>query len=140
MYMNFWYPACQSSSLTEQPLKRKMLGLDFVLFRDASGRAHCLSNTCIHRGGSLGGGRVKGDCIQCPYHGWEFGGDGRCRKIPSLGPDAKIPQRARVVRKVLEQIERQEAVELVSLGVDRRCIAKAYISEPEPTATIDRQL
>lgn len=96
MFINFWYPVCQSSTLADKPLKRSMLGLDFVIFRSADGEAHCLSNTCVHRGGSLGGGQVKGDCIQCPYHGWEFDGDGQCRKIPSLGRDGKVPARARV--------------------------------------------
>jgi len=96
MFINFWYVAEQSDKIKDQPIKRRMLGQDFVLFRDSQGAAHCLSNTCTHRGGSLGSGKVNGDCIQCPYHGWEFGGDGECRKIPSLGTDAKIPARARV--------------------------------------------
>jgi phenylpropionate dioxygenase-like ring-hydroxylating dioxygenase large terminal subunit len=73
-----------------------MLGQDFVLFRDSNGQARCLANTCSHRGGSLAGGKVRGDCIQCPYHGWQFDGDGQCRKIPSLGKDASIPARTRV--------------------------------------------
>ena len=73
-----------------------MLGQDFVLFRDTTGRVRCLADTCIHRGASLGLGKVKGDCIQCPYHGWQFDGDGACRKIPSLGAQARIPGRARV--------------------------------------------
>lgn len=96
MFINFWYPAARSTELTDQPVKRRMLGQDFVLFRDSAGRAHCLADTCIHRGASLGLGKVKGDCIQCPYHGWQFAGDGQCRKIPSLGSDARIPGRARV--------------------------------------------
>jgi phenylpropionate dioxygenase-like ring-hydroxylating dioxygenase large terminal subunit len=96
MFINFWYPACESSQLTDQPVKRRMLGLDFVLFRDSEGQAHCLSNTCTHRGGALASGKVTGDCVQCPYHGWQFDGDGRCQYIPSLGRDAKIPARARV--------------------------------------------
>jgi len=96
MYINFWYPACESSALTDTPLKQRMLGQDFVLFRDSDGVAHCLSNTCTHRGGSLSGGKVTGDRVQCPYHGWQFDGDGRCHRIPSLGRDAKIPARARV--------------------------------------------
>ena len=57
---------------------------------------HCLANTCVHRGGSLAGGKVRKDEVQCPYHGWQFDGDGRCTKIPSLGKDARIPARARV--------------------------------------------
>ena len=96
MFINFWYVAGLAEEFTEKPLKRRMLGLDFVLFRDSDGRPHCLSNTCVHRGGSLAGGKVVGNNVQCPYHGWEFDGDGLCHRIPSLGPDAKIPARARV--------------------------------------------
>ena len=96
MFINFWYPTIVSSELTDQPVKRRMLGLDFVLFRDSDGVARCLSNTCVHRGGSLAGGKIKNGCVECPYHGWQFDGDGRCQRIPSLGPDARIPSRARV--------------------------------------------
>ncbi len=96
MFINFWYTAGRSSDIGAEPVKRRMLGQDFVLFRDSNGSVHCLADTCIHRGASLGLGKVKGDCIQCPYHGWQFDGDGACRKIPSLGANAKIPSRARV--------------------------------------------
>lgn len=96
MFINFWYAAEWSDRLGDQASRVRMLGQDFVLFRDSSGTARCLSNTCVHRGGSLGGGKLKGDCVQCPYHGWEFDGAGQCRKIPSLGAGAKIPARARV--------------------------------------------
>ncbi len=96
MFINFWYVAGRSDTLTDQPIKRRMLGQDFVLFRDTDGHAHCLSNTCTHRGGSLAGGRIKGDCIECPYHGWQFDGSGRCVRIPSLGANGRVPGRARV--------------------------------------------
>ena len=96
MFINFWYAAAEVSELTDQPIKRRMLGQDFVLFRDSKGAAKCLANTCTHRGGSLGEGKVKGDCVQCPYHGWQFNGDGHCIRIPSLGINARIPARARV--------------------------------------------
>ena len=96
MFINFWYPAGKSADIQDKPVKQRMLGQDFVLWRDSAGKVHCLSNTCVHRGGSLAGGKVNGDCMQCPYHGWEFDAEGRCTKIPSLGKDAKIPARARV--------------------------------------------
>ena len=96
MYINFWYAVEWSDEVADEPMRVRMLGQDFVVFRDSAGAAHCLANTCVHRGGSLAGGRLKGDNLQCPYHGWEFDGDGRCRKIPSLGADARIPGRARV--------------------------------------------
>ena len=96
MYINFWYPVCTAEELTsDEPLQVKLLGLKFVAFRDSTGRAHVLSDTCIHRGGSLSNGKVEGDCIACPYHGWQFSGDGACQHIPSLG-DKKPPGRAKV--------------------------------------------
>ncbi len=96
MFINFWCPAEQSKNIQDAPLRVRMLGQDFVLWRDAAGKVHCLSNTCSHRGGSLGSGKIKNDRIQCPYHGWQFDGDGRCRAIPSLGPKPSIPARTRV--------------------------------------------
>jgi phenylpropionate dioxygenase-like ring-hydroxylating dioxygenase large terminal subunit len=93
VFINFWYVAEASEKLTDTPLKVRMLGQSFVLFRDRSGTAHCLSNVCIHRGGSLATGRVEGDCIECPYHGWQYDGDGICRAIPSMGATAKIGRR-----------------------------------------------
>ncbi len=96
MFINFWYPAVESKTLADQPLKRRMLGQDFVLWRDEEGQAHCLSNTCCHRGGSLGDGLVAAGCVQCPYHGWRFNGHGQCVRVPSIGMNAKPPGRARV--------------------------------------------
>jgi len=96
MFINFWYPAEWSDKLADAPVRVRMLGQDFALFRDSSGTARCVSNTCVHRGGSLASGKLAGDCLRCPYHGWEFDGDGVCRRIPSLGPAARVPARARV--------------------------------------------
>ena len=96
MYINFWYPICTADELTQaSPLQVKLMGLRFVAFRDSKGRAHLLSDTCIHRGGSLAKGVVAGDCVACPYHGWQYSGDGQCQKIPSEG-DTKPPARAKV--------------------------------------------
>ena len=78
MYINFWYPVILSEELKDEPVKVRMLGQNFVTFRDSKGAPKTLSDTCVHRGGSLSGGVVRGDCIQCPYHGWRFDGEGEC--------------------------------------------------------------
>jgi phenylpropionate dioxygenase-like ring-hydroxylating dioxygenase large terminal subunit len=39
---------------------------------------------------------VVNDCVACPYHGWEFRGDGKCTFIPSQEAGIPIPARARV--------------------------------------------
>jgi len=94
--MNFWYPVAASEEVTnEAPLRVRILSLDFVAFRDQAGAAHVLSDTCIHRGAALGKGKMVGDCVQCPYHGWQYNGDGRCMKIPALKDDDP-PARAKV--------------------------------------------
>ena len=94
MYINFWYPMAVGEELADSPVPVRCMGLDFVLFRDGAGQARCLSNTCVHRGGSLAGGKVAGDCVQCPYHGWQYDGDGVCTRIPTLPDGAGIPDRA----------------------------------------------
>ena len=96
MFINFWYVAEESKNITEQPTGLRMLGQDFVLFRDSAGQVRCLSDVCVHRGGSLAAGKVSGDCVECRYHGWRYDGDGHCVEIPSLGTDGKIPARAKV--------------------------------------------
>ncbi len=96
MIINNWYVAAQSSDVVDFPYRTRMLSCDFVLFRNNDKNIVCLSDVCCHRGGSLGRGACLNGRVQCPYHGWEFGSDGRVELIPSLGPDAKIPRRARV--------------------------------------------
>jgi len=96
MFINFWYPAIETAQLGDQPVQVRMLGTDFVLYRDADGGAHCLANTCVHRGGSLGHGKVRDGHLECPYHGWRYDGDGQCVRIPSIGRDGQIPPRAKV--------------------------------------------
>ncbi len=96
MFINFWYAAAESKAVNDTPLHTRMLGQDFVVFRDDHGRLHCLSDICPHRGAALSEGKIKHNAVECPYHGWRFGGDGTCNAIPSLGPDACIPPRAHV--------------------------------------------
>ncbi len=103
MYINFWYPIVRSEDLGDQPVKQKVLGVNLVAFRDKEGKAAVLSDTCVHRGGSLGGAWSAGDaprivdgCIVCPYHGWEFNGKGECVNIPSIGYGNKTPARAKI--------------------------------------------
>jgi phenylpropionate dioxygenase-like ring-hydroxylating dioxygenase large terminal subunit len=63
-----------------------------------------MQNLCAHRGAALSGGQIKGECIVCPYHGWEYQADGTCINIPANSPDTPIPYRARV--KVYEAQEK----------------------------------
>jgi phenylpropionate dioxygenase-like ring-hydroxylating dioxygenase large terminal subunit len=97
MFINFWYPVVRSEDLGTTPQRARILAHDFVVFRDKEGKAAVLSDTCIHRGASLGMGKCKEDgTVQCPYHGWRFNSAGECTRIPSIGKTTKPPPRARV--------------------------------------------
>jgi phenylpropionate dioxygenase-like ring-hydroxylating dioxygenase large terminal subunit len=97
MIINNWYVACVADALTDKPLRVKMLAHAFVLFRDAAGYVHCLSDACCHRGASLSQGICVNSGIQCPQHGWEFNGAGKCTLIPTGSrTPTEPPRRARV--------------------------------------------
>jgi nitrite reductase/ring-hydroxylating ferredoxin subunit len=70
-----------------------MLGRQLVAYRTTSGQPVIMDGRCSHFGADLAGGRVVGDAIQCPYHNWEYGPDGRCTRIP--GARGEIPRFAR---------------------------------------------
>ena len=96
MYINFWYPIAKSQDIvTYEPHRTQLLGQQLVAFRDNDGAAHVLSDVCIHRGGALGKGWVRDGTVVCPYHGWQFAGDGLCKRIPTLD-DNQVPARAKI--------------------------------------------
>jgi chlorophyllide a oxygenase len=94
-----WYPLCRTDDLPpDRPVAAALLGDPLVLFRDATGAPVCLADLCPHRSAPLSLGRVEAGRVECPYHGWQFDGAGRCVAIPACGDAAAMPARARVRR------------------------------------------
>ena len=61
----------------------KYFGRELIAWRSESGVLHVLDAYCEHLGAHLGhGGTVTGECIACPFHGWEWDGEGRNVRIP----------------------------------------------------------
>lgn len=83
--------------LENGPQRAVLLGEALAVFLTEDGEAAVVSDRCAHRGASLSMGRVCGNSIQCPYHGWEWAGhDGVCTRIPSLADQRQIPPLARI--------------------------------------------
>ena len=58
-------------------------GEDLVVLRTESGELHALDAHCRHMGAHLGhGGKVCGDRLVCPFHGWEWSVEGENLRIP----------------------------------------------------------
>ncbi len=93
-YPASWYLFCSSRQLKDKPISKRILGRELVAFRTASGRLVMMDARCSHLGADLGGGRVVGEAIQCPFHHWVYGPDGRCTHIPK---SSRIPSFARQV-------------------------------------------
>jgi phenylpropionate dioxygenase-like ring-hydroxylating dioxygenase large terminal subunit len=90
---NAWYAVARTADVTTAPLAVTLLGTKVVLYRSAEGVV-AAPDRCPHREAPLSAGRVEGSCLVCPYHGWTFGDDGRCVRIPSSEPDVPVPPRA----------------------------------------------
>ncbi len=82
-----------SQELAKKAVKSlRFLGRDLVVFRGEDGSATILDAYCPHLGAHLGvGGKVIGNTIQCPFHGWRYDSKGECVSIPYC---KKIPPRA----------------------------------------------
>jgi phenylpropionate dioxygenase-like ring-hydroxylating dioxygenase large terminal subunit len=79
-----WFALEASDALAPGTLRTvRAFDRDLVVWRSASGEAHVVDAFCPHLGAHLGhGGRVEGERIRCPFHGWSFDGVGACREIP----------------------------------------------------------
>ncbi len=93
---NGWFAVAWSKELGEGDVKPvHYFGEELVLFRTRSGQARVVDAFCPHLGAHLGhGGRVMGETIRCPFHGWQYdGASGACTTIPYC---ERIPAKARV--------------------------------------------
>ena len=83
-----WSAACPAADLREPGDYRlvEVGGDSLILVRDQDGEIHAHHNVCRHRGTRLleaEAGCLAGS-IQCPYHAWTYGLDGKLRRAPHM--------------------------------------------------------
>jgi phenylpropionate dioxygenase-like ring-hydroxylating dioxygenase large terminal subunit len=101
----FWHVIARTDDVVPGGLVPvTLLDEQLVLGRTIDGELLLLDDLCAHRGVRLSmGDLLPSGCVRCPYHGWQFDGEGRCTAIPQLDHD-RIPATARVAsHRVAEQ-------------------------------------
>ena len=83
MLRRYWHPVGCSEEATNKPRRTKVLGEELLLFRTESGEAVLMRLRCAHRSLALDYGRIEGDGIRCPYHGWLYDKSGQCLEQPA---------------------------------------------------------
>lgn len=83
-------------AMDRRPLKAvRVLGEDYILFKDQQGRWGLLDRDCPHRGADLAFARHEGDGVRCPFHGWKFDATGRCLETPAEPVGSRLCERVK---------------------------------------------
>jgi len=85
-----WYAVAVSKYIdNSKPYPVQVLGKRLVLWVDGTGAWRCFEDRCPHRAAPLSEGKVLLDknTIQCSYHGWQFGTQGDCVRVPQAASE-----------------------------------------------------
>ncbi len=87
---NFFWKIGKSNSFKNSNLHRFLFNdYPICVYRDNNKNIMAISDICMHRGAALSyGNLLPNNCIQCPYHGWEYK-TGIVNKIPGCPETTK---------------------------------------------------
>jgi phenylpropionate dioxygenase-like ring-hydroxylating dioxygenase large terminal subunit len=98
MIPNQWYAILESKEVKNgKILGVTRMGKKMVVWRNRGGLVSVMVDQCPHRGVALSKGKLIGDNLQCPFHGFEYNSRGECVFIPANGRHGE-PPKACVVR------------------------------------------
>ncbi len=103
---NAWYVAAWGREVGRALFARRILGDPILMFRREDGVAIALADRCAHRFAPLSMGHLRGDIVECRYHGLRFDGAGVCVRSPH--GDGAVPKSARV--RAYPLVERYQAL------------------------------
>ena len=88
-----WYAVSTSDEVKAGDVRTlKYFGEELILYRTESGEAHLTGAYCPHMGAHLAKSSVDGENLECPFHGFQFGTDGRC--VRAYGKS--VPRKAKL--------------------------------------------
>jgi phthalate 4,5-dioxygenase oxygenase subunit len=95
----YWVPALLPDEITPDgpPIRFRLYGENLIAFRNTSGEAGIIQNSCPHRGASMFFGRNEEDGLRCVYHGWKFDVHGTCVDMPSEPAESNFKNKVRTL-------------------------------------------
>ncbi len=93
----YWSIVAVEKDVKRKPQRVTLFDRHLVIYFAKNQRKYiALQDRCPHRNAPLSAGKVCGDSIQCPYHGWQFDTAGQLTTIPALSadeqPNIQIPK------------------------------------------------
>jgi nitrite reductase/ring-hydroxylating ferredoxin subunit len=94
----YWQPVGLVDEMQgERPVKAvRLLGEDFVLFKNPAGQFGLLERHCAHRGADLAYGRLEGGGLRCSFHGWLYDVNGKCVETPAEPEGSRLCEHIRL--------------------------------------------
>ncbi len=90
---NQWYVAAWSREIGRDLFARTICGEPIVFYRTLDGQVVALADRCVHRRYPLSLGSLRGDDVECGYHGFTYDCSGVCLRVPG---QERVPRTARV--------------------------------------------
>jgi len=94
----YWQPVALLDEMRgERPLRPvRVLGEDFVVFKDFSNRLGMVERHCAHRGADLAYGRLEDGGLRCSFHGWLYDVAGKCLETPAEPEGSRLCEHIRL--------------------------------------------
>lgn len=80
--LNTWYPIAWSRDIGRKLEARRVVEQNVVLYRKEDGTTVAMEDACPHRLLPLSMGKLRGDAVECGYHGMTYDCSGKCVRIP----------------------------------------------------------
>jgi phthalate 4,5-dioxygenase len=94
MFREYWWPVVRSERVVAdgKPIRIRLLGEEYVAFRDTNGELGVVGAHCPHRGVSLALARNEDCGLRCIMHGWKIDVRGTILETPNE-PTLSRPER-----------------------------------------------
>ncbi len=107
-----WHPVALGIDVPAGTTRAVILdGHELALWRGGDGMIRAWQDRCPHRGMRLSFGFVRGDGLNCLYHGWTYDGAAHCTRIPAH-PDLDVPK---TIRATAYDVREQDGLVWTSL-------------------------